>query len=135
MVQESLTAIIVSRGKLGALVATPGAVAGLHFELVPGGLPQLTEEELGSGVGLEALPGPGTFGSKIQHQVSDGAAATGPALEVDPCMSGVDVGEQRLVLVEHRLCGKEWMAENRQLGDGETKQMMNLNFFCEVLLI
>lgn len=104
---DTLTAIIVSGGKLGALVTTPSTVAGLHFELVPGGLTQLTEEELSGGVGLEALPGPGTFGPKVQHQVSDGATTAGPALQVETRMSGVDVGEQRLVLVEHRLCREE----------------------------
>lgn len=102
---DSLTAIVVGGGKLGALVATPCAVACLHFELVPRGLPQLAEEELSGGVGLEALPGPCAFGSEVQHHVSDGAATTGPALHVEPCVSGVDVGEQRLVLVEHWLCG------------------------------
>lgn len=105
--RDALTAIVVSGGKLGALVATAGAVTGLHFELVPGGLTQLAEEELSGGVGLEALPGPGTFGPKVQHQVSDGAAAAGPALQVEPCMSGVDVGEQRLILIEHWFCREE----------------------------
>ena len=88
-------------------VATAGTVAGLHFELVPGGLAQLTEEELGGGVGFEALPGPGAFGPEVQHHVSDGAATAGPALQVEPRMSGVDVGEQRLVLVEHWFCRGE----------------------------
>lgn len=41
---DTLTAIIVSGGKLGTLVAASSTVAGLHFELVPGGLTQLTEE-------------------------------------------------------------------------------------------
>lgn len=99
--REELTAVVVSGGKLGALVATASAVAGLHFELVPGGLTQLAEEELSGGVGLQALPGPGTFGPEVQHHVSDGAATAGPALQVEPCVSGVDVGEQRLILVEH----------------------------------
>lgn len=105
---DTLTAIVVSGGKLGALVAAPSAVTGLHFELVPGGFTQLAEEELSGGVGLEALPGPGTFGPKIQHQISDGAAAAGPTLQIEPCMSGVDVGEQRLILIEHRFCRQEW---------------------------
>lgn len=86
------------------MVAAPGAVAGLHFELVPGGLTQLAEEELSGRVGLEALPGPGTFGPEVQHEVSDGAAAAGPALQVKPCVGGVDVGEQRLILIEHWFC-------------------------------
>lgn len=77
-----LTAIVVSGGKLGALVAAACTIAGLHFELIPGGLTQLTEEELTGGVGLEALPSPGTFGPEVQHQVSDGAAATSPALKI-----------------------------------------------------
>lgn len=101
---HALTAIVVGGGELGALVAAPGAVAGLHLELIPGGLTQLAEEELSSGVGLEALPGPGAFGPKVQHQVSDGAAAAGPALEIEAGMCGVDVGEQRLILIEHRFC-------------------------------
>ena len=106
--QDAHTAIVVRGRKLGALVAAAGAVAGLHFELVPGGLTQLAEEELSGGVGLEALPGPGPFGSEVQHHVSDGAAAAGPALQVEACVSGVDVGEQRLVLVEHWLWREEW---------------------------
>lgn len=77
---DTLTAIVISGGKLETLVATTSAVAGLHFQLVPGGLTQLAEEELCGGVGLEALPGPGTFGPEVQHQVVNGAAATGPAL-------------------------------------------------------
>lgn len=104
---DALTAVVVSGGELGALVAAPGAVAGLHFELVPGGLTQLAEEELRGGVGLEALPGPGTFGPEVQHEVSDGAAPAGPALQVEPCVSGVDVGEQRLILIEHWFCREE----------------------------
>lgn len=104
---DALTAIVVSGGKLGALVTAPSTVTGLHFELVPGGLTQLAEEELSGGVGLQALPGPGTFGSKIQHQVSDGAAAAGPALQIEPSMSGVDVGEQRLILIEYWFCRRE----------------------------
>ncbi len=113
--KDALTAIVVSGGKLGALVAAPSAVAGLHFELVPGGLTQLAQEELSGGVGLEALPGPGTFGPEVQHQVSDGAAAAGPALQVEPCMSGVDVGEQRLILIEHWFCGGE-QQRHREMG-------------------
>lgn len=115
---DSLTTIIVSSGKLGALVAAACAVARLHFELIPGGLPQLAEEDLSGGVGLEALPGPRAFGSEVQHQVSDGAAAAGPALQVEPCMGGVDVGEQRLVLIEHWLCrGEEHGRESRLEGE------------------
>lgn len=83
----TLTAIVISGGKLGALVATACAVAGLHFQLVPGGLTQLTEEELCGGVGLEALPRPSTFRPEVQHQVGDGAATAGPALQVEACMS------------------------------------------------
>lgn len=62
---------------------------------------------MSGGVGLEALPGPSTFRPKVQHQVSDGATTTGPALQVETCMCGVDVGEQWLILVEHRLCRVE----------------------------
>lgn len=101
---DRLTAIVISGGKLGTLVATAGAVAGLHFQLVPGGLAQLAEEELRAGVGLEALPGPGAFGPEVQHQVGDGAAAAGPALQVEARVSGVDVGEKWLVLIEHWFC-------------------------------
>lgn len=116
---DTLTAVIVSGGKLGALVATPGTVAGLHFELVPGGLTQLAEKELSGRVGLEALPGPGAFGPEVQHHVSDGAAAAGPALQVEACMSGVDVGEQRLILIEHWLCREEWQRHRTTGGKTE----------------
>lgn len=102
-----LTAVVVGGGKLGALVAAAGAVAGLHLELVPGGFAQLAEEQLSGGVGLEALPRPRAFGSEVQHEVGDGAAPAGPALQVEPCVGGVDVGEQRLVFVEHRFCGED----------------------------
>lgn len=112
--RDALTAIIVRCGKLGALVATPSTVACLHLEFVPGGLTQLTEEELSGGVGLEALPGPGAFGPEVQHHVSDGAAAASPALQVESCMGGVDVGEQWLVLVEHWFCGEEWQTQNNR---------------------
>lgn len=105
--RQVLTAVVVGGGKLGALVAAASAVAGLHLELVPGGLAQLAEEELSGGVGLEALPSPRAFGPEVQHEVSDGAAAAGPALQVESCVGGVDVGEQRLVLVKHRFCGEE----------------------------
>lgn len=104
---DTLTAIVISGGKLEALVPTAGAVAGLHFQLVPGGLAQLTEEELRGGIGLQALPGPGAFGPEVQHQVGNGAAAAGPALQVEARVGGVDVGEKRLVLVEHWFCGGE----------------------------
>lgn len=114
---DTLTAIVISGGKLETLVATTGAVAGLHFQLVPGGLTQLAEEELCGGVGLEALPGPGTFGPEVQHQVGNGAAATGPALQVEACMSGVDVGEKRLILVEHWFC----RGETHRLNDRHIK--------------
>lgn len=114
--QDTLTAIVVSGGKLGALVATPSAVAGLHLELVPGGLTQLTEEELSGGVGFEALPGPGAFGPEVQHHVSDGAAAAGPALQVEPRVSGVDVGEKRQILIEHWFCMEEGQ-RHRATGD------------------
>lgn len=116
-VTDILTAIIVGGGKLGALVAAAGTVAGLHFELVPGGLAQLAEEELSGGVGFEALPGPGTFGPEVQHEVGDGAAAAGPALQIEPCMSGVDVGEQRLILVEHWFCGEECQRNRKDVKD------------------
>lgn len=105
--RQTLTAVVVGGGKLGALVAAACAVAGLHLQLVPGGLTQLTEEELSSGVGLEALPSPRAFGPEVQHEVGDGAAAAGPALQVEPCVGGVDVGEQWLVLVKHWFCGEE----------------------------
>ena len=102
--KETLTAIVVSGGKLGRLVPAAGAVAGLHLELVPGGLAQLAEEQLSAGVGLQALPGPGALGPEVQHQASDGTTAAGPALQVDAYMRRVDVSEKRLVLVEHGLC-------------------------------
>lgn len=105
--RQVLTAVVVGGGKLGALVAAASAVAGLHLELIPGGLAQLAEEELSGGVGLEALPSPRAFRPEVQHEVSDGAAAAGPALQVESCVGGVDVGEQRLVLVKHRFCGEE----------------------------
>lgn len=104
---QGLTAVIIGGGKLGALVATASAVAGLHLELIPGGLAQLAEEELSGGVGLKTLPSPRAFGPEVQHEISDGAAAAGPALQVEPCVGGVDVGEQWLVLVKHRFCGEE----------------------------
>lgn len=109
---EILTSIVIGGGKLGALVTAASTVAGLHFELIPGGLPQLTEEELSGGIGFQALPGPGAFGPEIQHHISDGATAAGTTLQVEACVGGVDVGEQRLVLVEHGLCGaQEWSRE------------------------
>lgn len=89
------------------MVATSSAVAGLHLELIPGGLAQLAEEELSGGVGLKTLPSPRAFGPEVQHEISDGAAAAGPALQVEPCVGGVDVGEQWLLLVKHGFCGEE----------------------------
>lgn len=134
--QDALTAIVVGGRKLGALVAAAGAVAGLHFELVPGGLTQLAEEELCGGIGLEALPGPGTFGPEVQHHVSDGAAAAGPALQVEACVSGVDVGEQRLVLVEHWLWREERHgATGSQNDNGDANAAIEHVYldFCDLL--
>lgn len=99
-----LTSVVVCGGELGGLVPTARAVTGSHFQLVPRGLPQLAEEQLSGGVGLEGLPGPGAFRPEVQHQVSDGAASAGPALQVQAGVSGIDVSEQRLVLVEDGFC-------------------------------
>lgn len=99
-----LTAIIIQRGKLGALVPTAGAVARLHLQLIPGGLTQLGEEDISRGVGAHALPGPGAFGAELEKDSSDGAAAARPALQVEAGVGGVDVSEQGLVLIELRLC-------------------------------
>lgn len=105
--RQTLTAVIVGGGKLGALVAAASTVTGLHLQLVPSGLSQFAEEELSGGIGLEGLPSPCAFGPEVQHEVSDRAATAGPALQVEPCVGGVDVGEQWLVLVEHRFCVEE----------------------------
>ena len=56
--KKPLTAVIVSGGELGALVPTARAVAGLHLQLVPGGLPQLRQEHVRRGVGPHRLPRP-----------------------------------------------------------------------------
>lgn len=55
-----LTSIIVQCCKLGALVATAGAVTGFHLQLVPGGLTQLCQEHICGGVGAYILPRPCT---------------------------------------------------------------------------
>lgn len=99
-----LTSVVVRGGELGGLVPTARAVTGSHFQLVPRGLSQLAEEQLSGGVGLQSLPGPGAFRPEVQHQVSDGAASAGPALQVQAGVSGIDVSEQRLVLVEDGFC-------------------------------
>lgn len=104
LLQLGRTAIIIQRGKLGALVPAPGAVARLHLQLIPGGLTQLSEEDVSRGVGAHALPGPGAFGTELQKDSSDGAAAARPALQVEPGVGGVDVSEEGLVLIELRLC-------------------------------
>lgn len=53
-----LTAVVVQRRKLGALVPTAGAVTGLHLQLIPGGLTQLCQEHVHGGVGAHILPRP-----------------------------------------------------------------------------
>lgn len=58
MISGRLTAIVVQRGKLGALVATAGAVASLHLQLVPGGLSKLCQEHVCAHVGAHVLPRP-----------------------------------------------------------------------------
>lgn len=45
-----------------------------------------------------------TFGSELQRDGADGAASTGPALQVKAGVAGVDVGEDGLILVELGLC-------------------------------
>jgi len=57
-VSSPLTAVVVQRGELGALVPTAGAVAGLHLQLVPGGLAQLRQEHVRRDVGAHRLPRP-----------------------------------------------------------------------------
>lgn len=101
-----LTAVVVQRGELRGLVAAAGAVAGLHAELVPRGLAQLRQEDLTGAVGAEALPDPVALGPVLQDNGGDGAAPAAPALQVQPGMRGVDVGEEVLVLAEGGLCGR-----------------------------
>lgn len=101
-----LTAVVVQRGELCGLVAAASAVAGLHAELVPRGLAQLCQEDLTGAVGAEALPDPVALGPVLQDNGGDGAAPTAPALQVQPGMRGVDVGEEVLVLAEGGLCGR-----------------------------
>jgi len=101
-----LTAVVVQRGELRGLVAAAGAVAGLHAELVPGGLAQLRQEDLAGAVGAQALPDPVALGPVLQDDGGDGAAPAAPALQVQPGVRGVDVGEEVLVLAEGGLCGR-----------------------------
>lgn len=100
-----LTAIVVQRGELRALIAAARAVAGLHAQLIPGGLTQLGQEDLSGAVGAQALPAPVALGAVLQDDGGDGAAPAAPALQVEPGMRGVDVGEEVLVLAEGGLCG------------------------------
>lgn len=81
-IRPALTSVVVQRGELGALVTTAGAVAGFHLQLVPGGLTQLGQEDVGRGVGAQVLPRPSPLGPEVQQDGRDGAAATGPALQV-----------------------------------------------------
>lgn len=104
--EPPLTAVVVERGELRGLVAAAGAVAGLHAELVPGGLAQLGQEDLAGAVGAEALPDPVALGPVLQDDGGDGAAPAAPALQVQPGVRGVDVGEEVLVLAEGGLCGR-----------------------------
>lgn len=50
---------------------------------------------------------PFTFGPELQRDGADGTASTGPALQVEAGVAGVDVSENRLILVELGLCEKQ----------------------------
>lgn len=82
------------------MVPTPGAITGLHLQLVPGGLAELSQEHVGGGVGANILPRPVPLRSELQQHGRDGAATARPALQVEPGVGRVDVGEHRMVLIE-----------------------------------
>lgn len=113
-----LTAIVVQGGELGRLVAAASAVARPHAELVPRGLSQFRQKYLPRGVGPEALPGPGALGPELQRDGRDGAAPVAPALQVQPRVRGVDVGEQMLVFAEGGLWGQRREGSERLGGAG-----------------
>lgn len=45
-----------------------------------------------------------TFRPELQRDSTDWTASVGPALQIEACVAGVDVGEHGLILVELRLC-------------------------------
>lgn len=80
---------------------------------------QVSQKDFTGIIGSQALPSPGAFGPELQDDGYNGAAPIVPALQAQPGMGGVDVGEQMLVLIERRFYKEK---EAGELGQNRIEQ-------------
>lgn len=84
---------------------------------------QVSQKDFTGIIGSQALPSPGAFGPELQDDGYNGAAPIVPALQAQPGMGGVDVGEQMLVLIERRFYKEKKAGE---LGQNRIEQFARL---------
>lgn len=100
-----LTAVVAERGELDPLLSVAGAVVHFHLQLVPRGLLQVVQDvALGQGGALGRGPRGRVDRSVFQGEGGDGTSAIVPANQVKPDPSGVDAGEELLLLRVLRFC-------------------------------